>query len=177
MAFSSYYSSLGLRHARAKGAQADHTVKTNGFLQFFNFRLRAGERQASRTPTPPRPKTPPTKVRNRITFHTFLVPGGAPRNEASKMLSGRLSGRLRGAPGKLKSINFPPQEGPRIIFWASGPPPGRRQERFEALPAATLGPHGAQKLPGSLRTFILDPPPPLPWGIFHSFSEIPGLLF
>ena len=42
---SSSFSSLGLFHARAKGAQADHTVKTNGFCYFFNFRLRAGERR------------------------------------------------------------------------------------------------------------------------------------
>ena len=50
-----------------------------------------------------------------------------------------------------------------MIFWGfSGPPPGRRQERFEAPPAATLGPHGAQKLPGTLRSLILDPPPPPP---------------
>ena len=39
------FSSLGLHYARAKGAQADHTVKTNRFLQCFNFRLRAGERR------------------------------------------------------------------------------------------------------------------------------------
>ena len=39
------------------------------------------------------------------------------------------------------------------MFWASGPPLGRRQERFEALPAATLGPHGAQKRPEALMRF------------------------
>jgi len=42
------FSSLALRHARAKGAQADHTVKTNGFLQFFSIRLRAGVRRGKR---------------------------------------------------------------------------------------------------------------------------------
>ena len=63
-----------------------------------------------------------------------------------------------------------------MIFLGLRAAPGR-QEPFEAPPAATLGPHGAQKLPGSLRTLILDPPPPLPWSIFRSFSAISGLLF
>ena len=104
-----------------------------------------------------------------------------PRGRSQKRsLKNALRQALREAPGrswpaswKLKSINFPPQEAPRrrhIIFLDL-------PERFEALPAATLGPHGAQKLPGSLRTLILDPPPPLPWGIFRSFSEISGLIF
>ena len=52
-------------------------------------------------------------------------------------------------------------------LWAAPGPP----------PRAIWGPHGAQKRQGGLRTLILDPPPPLPWSIFHSFSEIPSLLF
>ena len=64
-----------------------------------------------------------------------------------------------------------------MFFWASGPPPGRRQERFEALPAATLGPHGAQKLPEPLRTLILDPPPPSPGAFSIHFLRFPASFF
>ena len=116
--------------------------------------------EASRKPTSPRPKTPPQNVRKYINFYIFLVPGGAPRNEASKMLSGRLSGRLRGAPGSPPDqLSAPrgPQEAPHDFFLASGPPPGRRQERFEALPAATL--RGSQN-PSGPSFWTLRPPSP-----------------
>ena len=106
------------------------------------------------------------KVRKHIECHTLLVPGGVPRNEASRMFSGRLSGRPRGAPGtpsrKLKSINFPPQEAPRMRHMFFFRPLGRPRA---AAKWAHMTPRSA------LRTLILDPPPPLPWSIFHSFSE------
>ena len=44
---------------------------------------------------------------------------------------------------------------------ALGSPPARHQERFEALLAATLGPHGVQRRPGGLRALIWCSPAPL----------------
>ena len=63
-------------------------------------------------------------------------------------------------PGTLKSINFAPLRGsgvqPTICFGS----PGRPQAPFGALLAATSGPPGAQKRPGSLQEFILWSPGP-----------------
>ena len=156
-------------------------------MEFCNFSTSAFApacAEASGKPTPPRPKTPPQNVRKYINYYIFWSPGALPETKPQKCSpagspggSGALLAPLPEAEIDQLCVPRGPQEAPHEFFSASGPPPGRRQERFEALPAATLGPHGAQKLPGSLRTLILDPPPPLPWGIFHSCSEIPGLLF
>ena len=120
----------------------------------------------------------PKKLENASNFILFWSPGALPETKPQKCSpagspggSGALLAPLPEAEIDQLSAPRGPQEAPHELFR----PPG--QERFEALPAATLGPHGAQKLPGSLRTLILDPPPPLPWSIFHSFSEISGLLF
>ena len=63
----------------------------------------------------------------------------------------------------MKSINFSRQDAPGagpMFFFASGPPPGSHQERFEALWVAPLGSHGAQRRSGSLQALIWSPPGP-----------------
>ena len=156
-------------------------------MDFAIFQLPLSRRRAPRQAENQRhhvQKHHQTKLENASNFILCWSPGALPETKPQKCSpagspggSGALLARLLEAEIDQLSAPRGPQEAPHEFLLASGPPPGRRQERFEALPAATLGPHGVQKLPGSLRTLILDPPPPLPWSIFHSFSEIPGLLF
>ena len=81
-----------------------------------------------------------------------MVPGSAPRNEASKMLSGRLSGRLRGAPvppplpeAEMRSRRPPwahmaprsSQDPSGPSFWTLRPPsPGAFSNHFLKFPAS-----------------------------------------
>ena len=87
-------------------------------------------------------------------FYVFLVPRAA-RPKKYQKYHPRASPEPSGdPPGSLKSINFAPRGGPGvqpIICFGS---PGRPQAPFGALLAATLGPHGAQKRPGSLQELI-----------------------
>ena len=113
--------------------------------------------EASRKPTPPHPKTTPKKREKKHQMLHFVGPRGRSQKRSLKnafrQALREAPGRSRPASWKLKSINFPPQEAPRrrhMNFWASGPPPGRRQERFEALPAAHMMPRSSQDPSGSL---------------------------
>ena len=144
------FSSLGLRHARAKGAQADHTVKTNGFLHCFNFRLRAGERRGKQ-------KTSATENASNVIL--FWSPAALPETKPQKCFpagspggSGALLAPLPEA--KIDQLSAPrsPQEAPHGFFG----PPGR------PWAAAKSDLRRSRRPPWAHMALILDPPPPLP---------------
>ena len=98
-----------------------------------------------------------------------MVPGGAPRNEASKMLSGRLSGRLRSAPGpppeaEIDQLSAPrgPQEAPHEFFGPPGRPRAAAKSdlrRSRRPPWAHMAPRSSQD-PSGPSFWTLRPPSP-----------------
>ena len=103
--------------------------------------------------------------------------------KSSNLASGSPSGSPWGGPGRPGEAEQWPQERPKTaprgaqqFFFASGTPPGRHQERSEALLAPTLGRHGAQKRPRGLRALIWCPSGPLGELIFFIFVVFSSLV-
>ena len=110
-----------------------------------------------------------------------MVPGGAPRNEASKMLSGRLFGRLL-APlpeAEIDQLSAPrgPQEAPHEFFGPPGRPRAAAKSdlrRSRRPPWAHMAPRSSQD-PSGPSFWTLRPPSP---GAFSMhFLRFPACFF
>ena len=126
-------------------------------MDFFNFEHLPSRRRAPRQAENQRhhvQKHHQQKLENASNFILFWFPGALPETKPQKCSpagspggSGALLAPLPEAEIDQLSAPRGPQEAPHDFCWASGPPPGRRQERFEALPAATLGPEAPRRPP------------------------------
>ena len=160
------FSSLALRHARAKGAQADHTVKTNGFLQLFNFRLRAGERRGKQKTNATTSKNNTNKTLETVSnFTRCWSPGALPETKPQKCSpagspgrSGALLARLLEAEIDQLSAPRGPQEAPHDFFGPPGCPRAAAKSdlrRSQRPPWAHMAPRSSQDPSGP------SAPPPL----------------
>ena len=98
-----------------------------------------------------------TRTKNCVFLVRFLVfwfPAARDRTKSQNTTPEPPSEASRDPPGTLKSINFAPLRGPGVQPTICFGSPGRPQAPFGALLAATLGPHGAQKRPGSFEELI-----------------------
>ena len=155
-------------------------------MDFFNVSTSAfapASVEASRKLTPPRPKTVPTKSRTRTKFHTLFRPRG---RFQKRSLKNALRQALRDAPGRssrlleaeIDQLFGPrgPQEAPHEFFGPPGRPRAAAKSdlrRSRRPPWAHMAPRSSQD-PSGPSFWTLRP---LPWSMFHPFSEIAGHLF